>query len=91
VPTYPGATAVVSSSVPEEGTLVSFESKDTPESVFEFYRKELVDRGWAMEGEMSSADQRMLIAGKGTRKTSVLVEGSDGATTQVTLTLTNDE
>jgi hypothetical protein len=90
VPTYPGATSVVSSSVPEEGTLVSFESQDTAEAVFEFYRNQLVERGWAVEGEMSSADQRMLIAGKGPRKTSVLVEGSEGATTHVTLTLTDD-
>ena len=91
VPTYPGATSLVSSSVPEEGTLVSFESKDTAEAVFEFYRNQLAQRGWAVEGEMSSADQRMLIAGKGTRKTSVLVEGNEGATTEVTLTLTDDE
>jgi len=82
---------VTSSSVAEQGLLVAFQSKDTPERVFEFYRQKLAEQGWTVEGEMSSADQRMLIAGKGDRKASVLVSASEAGETQITLTLTHGE
>jgi len=71
--------------------LVAFQSKDTPERVFEFYRQKLAEQGWTVEGEMSSADQRMLIAGKGGRKASVLVSASEAGETQITLTLIHGE
>ena len=91
VPSYPGASVVASSSAPKQGILISFQSKDTPEKVFEFYRQKLPAQGWNVEGEMSSADQRMLIAGKGDRKASVLVSAGDAGLTEITLTLTHGE
>ena len=91
VPSYPGASVVTSSNVAEQGLLVAFQSKDTPERVFEFYRQKLAEQGWNVEGEMSSADQRMLIAGKGDRKASVLVSAGAAGETQITLTLTQGE
>lgn len=91
VPSYPGARVVRSSSASEQGLLIAFQSQDTPEQVFAFYRQKLAEQGWSMEGEMSSADQRMLIAGKGDRKASVLVSVDDGGQTEITLTLTRDE
>ncbi|HME71048.1 MAG TPA: hypothetical protein VKM54_14430 [Myxococcota bacterium] len=91
VPSYPGARVVTNSSAPEQGLLIAFQSKDSPEKVFEFYRQKLAEQGWNVEGEMSSADQRILIAGKGDRKASVLVSASEAGETQITLTLTNEE
>ncbi|HKE11610.1 MAG TPA: hypothetical protein VKE73_08565 [Myxococcota bacterium] len=91
VPSYPGARVVRSSGASEQGLLIAFQSQDTPEKVFEFYRQKLAEQGWSMEGEMSSADQRMLIAGKGDRKASVLVSADEGGQTEITLTLTRGE
>jgi hypothetical protein len=91
VPSYPGASVVSSSNATEQGLIVAFQSKDAPEKVFEFYRQQLADRGWSVEGEMSSVDQRMLIAGKGDRKASVLVSGGEAGETQFTLTVTQGE
>jgi hypothetical protein len=88
VPSYPGARVVRTSGPSERGLLIAFQSQDTPEKVFEFYRQKLPEQGWSMEGEMSSADQRMLIAGKGDRKASVLVSADDAGQTEITLTLT---
>jgi hypothetical protein len=91
VPSYPGASVVGSSRAPEQGVLITFQSKDTPAQVFEFYRQRLADQGWSVEGEMSSADQQMLIAGKRDRKASVLVSASEAGITEITLTLTKEE
>jgi hypothetical protein len=91
IPSYPGASVVTSSSTAEQGLLIAFQSKDTAEKIFEFYRQSLAEQGWKVEGEMSSADQRMLIAGKGDRKASVLVSTSEAGETQITLTLSNGE
>ena len=88
VPSYPGASVVSSSRASEQGLLVAFQSKDSPEKVFEFYREKLAEQGWQVEGEMSSADQRMMIAAKGDRKASVLVSASERGETESTLTLT---
>jgi len=71
--------------------LIAFQSKDTPEKVFQFYRQKLAEQGWNVEGEMSSADQWMLIAGKGDRKASVLVSPGEAGETQITLTLTHEQ
>ena len=91
VPSYPGASVVASSSAPAQGLLIAFQSKDTPEKVFQFYRQKLAEQGWNVEGEMSSADQWMLIAGKGDRKASVLVSPGEAGETQITLTLTHEQ
>jgi len=90
VPIHPGATSIESSSVPEEGVLVSFRSQEAAQAVFDFYKTKLAEQGWTVEGEMSSSDQHMLLAGKGARKTSVLVADGEGGGTEVTLTLTED-
>jgi hypothetical protein len=91
IPSYPGARVVRSSGAAEQGLLVAFQSQDTPEQVFEFYRQKLAEQGWSMEGEMSSADQRMLIAGKGDRKASVLVSADEAGQTEITVTLTRGQ
>ncbi len=88
VPSYPGASFVSSSRASEQGLLFAFQSKDDPEKVFEFYREKLAEQGWHVKGEMSSADQRMLIAAKGDRKASVLVSASERGETEIALTLT---
>jgi hypothetical protein len=91
IPSYPGARIVRSSGVSGEEFLIAFQSADAPEKIFEFYREKLAQQGWSVEGEMSSADQAMLIAGKGDRKASVLVSSGDSGETQITLTLTREE
>jgi hypothetical protein len=89
LPTYPSASAVASSKDGEEGLLVAFESQDTPEKIFAYYKDALAQQGWQLEGEMSSEDQHMLIANKGERKASVMVS-TEGGKTEITVTVTKD-
>jgi hypothetical protein len=91
LPSYPGASVVSSSRAPGQGLSVAFQAKESPEKVFEFYRQKLAEQGWNVKGEMTSADQRMLIAGKGDRRASVLVSVGESGETEIMLTLTHEE
>jgi hypothetical protein len=82
---------VRSSGASDQELLIAFRSQDTPAKIFEFYRQKLTEQGWNMEGEMSAADQDMLIAGKGDRRTSVLVSAGEAGATEITLTVTREE
>jgi len=90
VPGYPGANAVASSQDGEEGLIVAFQTADDPEKIYQFYKEAFARQGWTLEGEMSSADQRMVLAGKDARRASVMVS-VEGEKTEITVTVTKDD
>lgn len=88
-PTYPNATVQYSgSSQPqtgEEGLAVAFVTTDSAQSVYDFYKKELADKGWTVEQTSEMGPSKMLSATKDTRTFGVyIVDSGQG---QVTVTV----
>lgn len=67
VPPYPGAVPTASMSAAGQGVLVTFDSNDDPQMVFDFYQEALVDQGWTIESSATMGDQWMLSASKDDR------------------------
>lgn len=73
IPVYPGAKPTASMSSEGEGTLVTFDSNDAAQLVFDFYEEKLVDNGWSLESSANMADQWMLSAFKDGRNAHISI------------------
>lgn len=91
LPLYPGARATASVSAEGKGDMVTLETGDGPSEIFEFYREQLRDQGWKIEGETTFGGQHMLAAAKQDRRASVVITGSEGEASQIMLTVGFEE
>lgn len=80
VPLYGGARPLSSVSAPEHGTIVNLRSADPPEQVFAWYRAHYAAQGWEIEKELAERGRHTVVARKGNRVSSVVVQAVPGAT-----------
>jgi len=78
VPTYEGARPMAAMSAAGEGTVVTFQSADGQQQIYEFYQSALADQGWSVDSEKEFGGQRSLDASKDSRKLSVSITGTKG-------------
>ena len=76
VPMYPGAVPTATMSSEGQGTLVTFDSNDEPQRVFDFYEEQLIDNGWSIESSATMGSQWMLSAVKDDRKAHISIAGA---------------
>ncbi len=82
VPRYPGATVLSSMSQGNEMSMVTFQTGDATDRVYEFYSAELKDGGWEIVNEVSTPQMRMISGKKkADRQANVTVIGGDGKST----------
>jgi hypothetical protein len=73
VPIYPGAQARMAMKNKDQGVTMMLGSKDSLDQVASFYKKELADKGWKQEAEMTMPEHRMFTCSKENRKVVVSV------------------
>ena len=75
---YPGAT--IAQTMNASGTvMVSMQSNDNPDSIFEFYKKELAANGWTITAETQSQGHSGLMGEKGSNNVIVNIgKGKSG-------------
>ena len=75
---YPGAT--IAQTMNASGTvMVSMQSNDNPDSIFEFYKKELAANGWTITAETQSQEHSGLMGEKGSNNVIVNIgKGQSG-------------
>jgi hypothetical protein len=91
VPLYPGAAvtgSVNASGQPgKESQVVTFETKDSAESVAAFYKSKL--SGWQMSAEVGTPDGKMLVLqSPDSKRTVTLLAGAKSGKTTASLTIT---
>ena len=62
-------------------SMVTFQTGDAPEQVYEFYGAKLKDGGWEIVNEVSTPQMRMISAKKAEREANVTVVGGEGKST----------
>jgi hypothetical protein len=89
VPLYAPARPLSSMASAEHGTVVNLRSGDPADAVFGWYREHYAERGWTIEHESQSPARSTVVARKGNRVSSVVIQGVPGAT-QVLLVVAED-
>lgn len=89
VPLYANARPLSSMATAEHGTAVSLHSSDPADAVFAWYREHYAQQGWTIEHESQSGGRSTVVARKGNRVSSVVIQGVQG-TTQVLLMVAED-
>jgi hypothetical protein len=75
---FPNASPMAAMTAESEGTIVTFRSEAPQPEIYEFYKKQLSDDGWAIESEKSLGGQLSIQAVKAGRKASVTIAGTRG-------------
>ena len=82
VPRYPGATVLSSMSQGNEMNMVTFQTVDAPDRVYDFYGKKLRESGWEIVSELATPQMRMVSGKKkADRQANITVVGGDGKST----------
>lgn len=81
IPRYPGATVLSSMIQGNAMTMVTFQSGDAAERVYEFFGSELRKGGWDIENEMSTPQMRLISGRKNGRQANVTVVSDEGKST----------
>lgn len=81
VPRYPGAAVLSSMSQGNAMSMVTFQTGDAADRVYEFYQAKLRDSGWEIENEMTTPQMRMISGKKAERQANVTIGGGDGKST----------
>jgi hypothetical protein len=84
VPSYPGASVLSSMSQGNEMTLVTLQTADAADKVYQFYSAKLKAGGWKIVNEVAAGQARLINGTKGARKADVTVIGG-GAKCTVTV------
>ena len=80
VPLYPDAKPMASMVAGSEGTMVTFKTTDSQQSIYEFYQNKLEEQGWKVREGDSFRGQLGLEALKDARKVTVTISGTQGDT-----------
>lgn len=81
IPRYPGA-AVLSSMIQGNAmTMVTFQTGDETDRVYEFYGSKLRESGWNIENELSTPQMRLISGKKAGRQANVTVVSDEGKST----------
>jgi hypothetical protein len=89
VPLYGNARPMSSLASREHGTVVNLRSSDPPAQVFAWYRDHYAQQGWEIEHASEAHARSTVVARKGNRVSSVVIQGVPGMT-QALLTVTED-
>ena len=89
IPLYPESTPMATLDAGDHGSILALQTSVEPEEVFEFYRNELPNQGWAIENEAAFGDQYVLGVTKGERSANVTI-AVGGGTTRVAIALTDE-
>jgi hypothetical protein len=81
VPRYPGAGVLSSMSQGNEMSMVTFQTGDATDRVYEFYDTKLRAGGWDIVSELTTPQMRMISGKKSDRQANVTVISGDGKTT----------
>lgn len=84
---YPGARVIHTMNM-KNSTMATIEVSDRPESVLEFYKKELIEKGWDIGTETGQENNQSLFARKGTSALVMDTSADENGKTLVNLTLT---
>lgn len=92
VPVYGGAKISFSGSATndegKQGAQVILSTDDSVQKVSDYYRKELVDKGWTMKGSANASTGSTLAYEKGDQALAIVIAGSQN-TTSITLVVAN--
>lgn len=90
VPRYPGAGVLSSMSQGNAMSMVTLQTGDAPERVYEFYGAKLRAAGWEIASEVSAGQMRMISGRKAERQANVTVIGGEGKCT-ITVVYSDDK
>ncbi len=86
VPVYPKAKVTVALTAPGGGVMASFESSDDAQAVIDFYKEQLVAKGWTLDNEIERSRMVQIDSSSGGRRLTTTVARS-GPTTKFTVTM----
>lgn len=89
VPVYDDARPLSSMASAEQGTVVNLRSADPADAIFAWYRKRYPQQGWTIEYASETRARSTLVARKGNRVSSVVIQPVPGST-QVLLLVAED-
>ena len=67
IPVFPDSVVAASMSAGDHGSMVLFDSTESPESVHAFYAKRLPDEGWAVDSDAKFGKGHTMAVSKGDR------------------------
>ena len=80
IPVFPDSKLSAAMSAGDHGSMVMFDSIESPESVHAFYAKRLPDEGWAIESDAKFGKGQVMAISKDDRKATVSVSAASGTT-----------
>jgi len=81
LPRYPGAEVLSSMSQGDAMSLVTFQTTDAPDRVYEFYGAKLRDGGWEIVNEVAVQQMRMIGGEKADREVNLTIVSDKGKCT----------
>ncbi|MHB8837169.1 MAG: hypothetical protein ACYC9Y_15875 [Candidatus Methylomirabilia bacterium] len=90
VPRYPGAVVLSSMSQGNAMSMVTLQTGDAPERVYEFYGAKLRGGGWDIANEVSAGQMRMISGRKEERQANITVIGGEAKCT-ITVVYSDDK
>lgn len=80
VPLYGNARPLASMAAPSHGMVVTLRSTDTPAQLFAWYQEHYQSQGWEIEHAKEERARSTLVARKGNRVSSIVIQGVPGTT-----------